>query len=336
MKRPLLLLCLLLAVASLRAQTLQVLCYHRFKTACGKDPYCTSFKDLDQQLRWLRDEGWQSVGLTQVAHALANTGTIPHKSVMLSVDDGYRAGAEGAAHFERYGFHGVFFINPGCLARGDKAAKTFLRASELKGLEARGHDIGSHSLTHPNLAKVPEGMDLAAYRVLLQKELVHARELLEKELGHPISDLAWPYGAYNNTLLRVAEAAGYHQCYTVNEAAAQFPGYDRMRVPRFLLAGHVPLKSFQKRFLRASDAPETLAGLRDGEIIYRSRLPLTLPQALEWGIGRGKVLPKDLPNSFLFLRTAEGQKGTVQRILVQIAPDAWEPFFRQLSLQPLP
>jgi peptidoglycan/xylan/chitin deacetylase (PgdA/CDA1 family) len=335
MKRPLLALLLALAAAA-PAQTLQVLCYHRFKTACGKDPYCVTFKDLEQQLAWLKRAGWQSVGLTQVAKALEGSGTLPHQSVMFSVDDGYQAGAQGAAYFEKHGFHGVFFVNPGCLARGAKAAKTFMRAEDVKALEARGHDIGCHSLTHPNLAKVPKGMGVADYRKLLIHELGDAKAKLEGILGHPVSDLAWPYGAYNTAVLREAEALGYRQCYTVNEAAAKMPGYDRMRVPRFLLAGHVPLASFKKRFEVASEAPATLAGLRDGEIVYRSRLPLELPQALEWGVGRGRTLPASIKSGFYFLRSAEGRPGVVQRILIQVAPDSARPVYDQLVVQPLP
>ena len=43
---------------------------------------------------------------------------------------------------------------------------------DVKALEARGHDIGSHGMTHANLGKVPEGLDIPAYQAWLARERI--------------------------------------------------------------------------------------------------------------------------------------------------------------------
>jgi peptidoglycan/xylan/chitin deacetylase (PgdA/CDA1 family) len=300
-----LLLWLALLTAQLPGAVLQVLCYHRFAPDCGKDPYCVTDAELKAQLGWLKAEGWQSVGLSQVAQALDGAEALPDKAVMLSVDDGYKAGVRGAAAFEAAGYRGVFFINPGSLASPKHADRSaFVTAADLRGLEARGHSIGSHGMTHANMAKVPEGMGPQAYRDWLHQELAGSRERLEAALGRAVTDLAWPYGAYNNAVIQAARRAGYRQLYTVTDASAQVPGADRLRLPRFLLMRPFTLASFQRRIDRAS-APVVLDGVEDGLVTY-----------------------DEGTRGFRFI---QGQvDGRPARILVQRARPQWRPHFEGL------
>lgn len=286
---------------------LQVLCYHRFAPDCGKDPYCVGDAELQAQLAWLKAQGWESVGLTRVARALDGLEPLPPKAVMLSVDDGYKAGFRGAEAFEAAGYRGVFFVNPGSLAAPASAARSaFGTAQDLRDLEARGHDIGSHGMTHANLGRVPTGLDVEAYRAWLDRELAGSRRALERILGHPVTDLAWPYGAYNEAVIRAAQAAGYRQLYTVTHAAAWLPGADRLRLPRYLLQRPLSQAAF-RRNLAAARAPAALDGWRDGQVEYDEA-------------GRPGF------------RFVEGRvEGLPARVLVQRARPALRPYFEALT-----
>lgn len=331
---------LLLLSAAAQASTLQVLCYHRFKPACGKDPYCVTDEELKAQLDWLKAEGWQSVGLTQVAKALDGAPALPEKAVMLSVDDGYKAGARGADAFEAAGFRGVFFVNPGSLAKGKKAAKSsFMTMEDVKALEARGHDIGSHGMTHANLGKVPDGMDLQAYRAWLTQELGGAKAALEAGLGHPVTDLAWPFGAYNNPVLKFAQSLGYRQIYTVTEATVDLSrGAQRDRLPRWLLMGRSSQARFAARFAKGSLAP-TVAQIVDGTALPMSELkvwaqpkaPIDVSAAVTRIDGRpySHLEMGALKPGFHFL-SIEAEGGPY-RMLFQAAPDREMVYFDSLE-----
>jgi peptidoglycan/xylan/chitin deacetylase (PgdA/CDA1 family) len=292
------------------ASLLQAVCYHRFAADCGKDPYCTSDAELAQQLDWLKAEGWQSVGLSQVAAAFDQRAPLPEKALLLSVDDGFKAGARGADAFEARGFKGVFFVNPGSLARGKKASKSaYMSAEDLRALEARGHSIGSHGRTHANLGKVPPGLSVEAYQGWLRQELEASKAELEAILGHPVADLAWPFGAYNEAVLAAAQKIGYRQFYTVTDATAQVPGTDRARLPRYLFKRPTSLTAF-KRHINAADAPPQLDGSRDGQIEYS----------------------RESPRGFRFIQKDVG--GRPAKVLVQRAVPEWKPYFDSL-LTPL-
>jgi peptidoglycan/xylan/chitin deacetylase (PgdA/CDA1 family) len=304
---------------------LAVICYHRFGPETAKDPYKISLKRLRAQLAWLRSSGWQGVGLTQVAAALAGqAGALPDKGVMLTVDDGYKAGGLGAQAFEDAGYRGVYFVNPGSIG-----GRAFLSWDDLKGLEARGHEVASHSATHPNLAKVPAGMRPAAWKAWLDGELRGSRVEIERRLGHPVGALAWPFGAYNVPLIDAAKAAGYGQLYTVSGG---------------MNVGHPSLAAFQ-RHLRTLPVQAQVQGLEEGALFFRSQLPRAVRaqgDGLRAGLGGQPLepladgrweLPAGLKDGFHYLVLDQGAGEGLRRtpLLFQVAPDAWKACYRALE-----
>jgi peptidoglycan/xylan/chitin deacetylase (PgdA/CDA1 family) len=321
---------------------LAAVCYHRFGVETKKDPYRISLARLAAQLDWLRADGWRSVSLTQVAAALdGDTRALPPKGVLLSVDDGYKAGALAAPVFERHGFRAVYFVVPSVLGDG-----AFLSYQDLHGLEARGFEVASHTLTHPDLAKVPKGMDPAAYVRWVDHELVESKRLLERGLGHPVGALAWPYGAYNPSVAAAAKRAGYRQLWSVSGGVNSTRSMDRLRLRRILLMGHPPLATFQQR-VSSKPLPFAVDGISEGALVYRSELPLRIgvPRGLRAALG-GIPLALDpdgsvtigvgLKNGFHYLNLAEedGAGRLETPYLFQIAPDAWRPYFEALASGP--
>lgn len=66
----------------------------------------------------------------------------------------------------------------------------------------RGHEIGNHSSTHPNMTELSTE-DMA-------KELQGAGDAIEKITGVKPTVFRPPFGAYNNSLIETCEADGYH------------------------------------------------------------------------------------------------------------------------------
>jgi peptidoglycan/xylan/chitin deacetylase (PgdA/CDA1 family) len=318
-------------------QVLAAICYHRFGIETRLDPYRISPLRLAGQLRWLRANGWTSVSLTQVAAALdGDMQALPQKGVLLSVDDGYKAGELCAPVFKRYGFHAVYFVVPSMLGHSG-----FLSYQDLRELESYGQEVASHTLSHPDLAKVPEGMDPLAYARWVDRELRESKRLLEQALGHPVDALAWPYGAYNSTVAAAALRVGYRQLWSVSGGLNSVQGLDRARLRRIVLQGLPPLKSFRRR-LRSRPLLGPVDCIADGDLFYRSQLPLGLsvPQGIEAALdgrplalnGTGNlVLTETVGDGFHFLNLAGKAGGRTTSFLFQVAPDDWKPYFDALA-----
>jgi peptidoglycan/xylan/chitin deacetylase (PgdA/CDA1 family) len=79
-------------------------------------------------------------------------------------------------------------------------------AAQVRDWLAAGHEIGSHSLTHPWLTRLP----VPAAR----EEIAASRKQLEDLFGVPIAHFCYPYGDWNEKVRNLVEAAGYKTACT--------------------------------------------------------------------------------------------------------------------------
>jgi peptidoglycan/xylan/chitin deacetylase (PgdA/CDA1 family) len=106
-------------------------------------------------------------------------------------DDGYDSSTRIAAIFENHGARASFYINPGNVAAS--AWDTW------RQLQAAGHEIGNHSMTHT--------IDLGTATVTdqqLETEINDARRLLEQKLGARPMVFAFPWHSYSARSLKIA------------------------------------------------------------------------------------------------------------------------------------
>ncbi|MBD3392102.1 MAG: polysaccharide deacetylase family protein [Chitinivibrionales bacterium] len=76
-----------------------------------------------------------------------------------------------------------------------------LSAAKLREIAGKGHEIGSHTLSHPDL--------LFLSREDVRHELHDSRQALEDIVGKPIRSLSFPYGRWNGRIWQQAQECGY-------------------------------------------------------------------------------------------------------------------------------
>lgn len=72
----------------------------------------------------------------------------------------------------------------------------------VKTIVAEGHELGLHSTTHPDFAKLNESQ--------MKQELSDNYEAIENISGFKPILFRPPFGSYNNTMIKVAEGMGIH------------------------------------------------------------------------------------------------------------------------------
>jgi peptidoglycan/xylan/chitin deacetylase (PgdA/CDA1 family) len=137
----------------------------------------------------------------------------------LTFDDGLLDAYEHAFPLlERFGMKATFFPIAGAIGRRtDSDVFGPLRhasAEHLREIAARGHEIGSHSLTHADLTFLD--------REELERELRDSKRILEDILGHAVTSLSFPYGGWNDRVWQVARELGYERA-TVYRGRARIP-----------------------------------------------------------------------------------------------------------------
>jgi peptidoglycan/xylan/chitin deacetylase (PgdA/CDA1 family) len=121
--------------------------------------------------------------------------------VSITADDGFDNYYTNALPIlQKYNLPSTAYVISGYI---DATSDGYLSLAHLKALQAAGVEIGSHSVTHPNLSTLNATQQ--------DNELKNSQATLQKDLGVPIADYAAPYGAYNQQI--VTDAAKYYQTY---------------------------------------------------------------------------------------------------------------------------
>lgn len=134
---------------------------------------------------------------TTPAPAPTTPAPVPATSGMVSItfDDGLTSQYDNAAPvLAADGLPATFYLISNNVGSGG-----YMSVSQAAALQARGHEIGSHSATHANLPSLSASA--------LTDELAGSKAALEANFG-TIRSLAYPFGAYNATV--AAEAGKYY------------------------------------------------------------------------------------------------------------------------------
>jgi peptidoglycan/xylan/chitin deacetylase (PgdA/CDA1 family) len=77
---------------------------------------------------------------------------------------------------------------------GELTNRSYLSVGQIKSMQQNGHQVASHTITHPDLTTLTDQE--------LTQELVGSKQTLTKDFG-PIQDFTSPYGAYNTHTLQL-------------------------------------------------------------------------------------------------------------------------------------
>lgn len=208
------------------AKHASVLLYHRF----GEDAIPstnTSLADFEAHLRILRDEGYAVVSLPRLLEALEGGAPLPPKSVVITIDDGYRSVFEEAwPRLREYGFPFAVFVASGEIdaSRGNLMDWSALRELARDPLVSVFH----HSRSHAHMIALDGGARA--------RDFADDEARLEAELGTEPQAFAYPYGEYDTALQAQVQARGHRAAFGQHSGVVG-PQSPRFALPRFSLSG---------------------------------------------------------------------------------------------------
>ncbi len=203
--------------------------------------YIITPETLEKELRFLKDQHLNSVSFAQLADALDNGTPLPSDPVIISFDDGWQSQYRSAVPLlKKYGFRATFFIFTNGIG-----AKHFMTADQLRELADAGMEIGSHSRSHPYLARIADARRL-------RQEIFDSRTKLEKVLGRPVTAFAYPFGHYTPQIVELVKEAGYRA------ARSTYRGILHTRADLFTLTGLIDVTNVARieSGLRAAEMAE--------------------------------------------------------------------------------
>jgi len=199
-------------------QVVPILCYHHFGNDCHS-PLCIPAPVFEQQMQYLKDNGYRVISLAQFYDFLRYRQGIPKRSVIITIDDGYRSVYDIAFPIlKQYGFPATLFIYTDFIGKSKNAANW----KQLREMKAAGIEIGSHTLSHCDLNQKRSGEDTPGFETRIEEELRLSKQILDAKLTQDTLFFAFPYSSYNQKVLSLCEQTGYKLSLTVKRGGNPF------------------------------------------------------------------------------------------------------------------
>jgi peptidoglycan/xylan/chitin deacetylase (PgdA/CDA1 family) len=195
---------------------LPALMYHKL----GPRPHGVRLKGLyvaeklfARQLAELREAGFVTLSLDEAFPMIKH----PAPAILLTFDDGFvNALRYGLPLLDQFRFRAVQYlvadrlggVNEWDRPKGE-VMEPLMDDAQIRDWLAAGHEIGSHTCTHPFLTQLAPAQ--------AREEISASRKKLEDKFGRPVEHFCYPYGDCNEAIHDLVAAAGYKTAFTTEE-----------------------------------------------------------------------------------------------------------------------
>ncbi len=227
------------------AQAVTILCYHRFGPRANT--LTVTPAAFEAQMGWLARNGYTVIPLSRLDAFLDGREALPPKSVVITIDDGYRATHEVAFPILRkYGFPATLFLYTDFVGAPD--ALTWAQMREM--IAAGTFAVQPHSKSHSNLAVRQSDESDARYRERVRREIDAPVEAIRRELSERTQAFAFPYGDVNDVVAAELRSRGIGMGVTVTPGGNAFYAPPLM-LRRTMIFGGDDLDTFRGKLVSA-------------------------------------------------------------------------------------
>jgi peptidoglycan/xylan/chitin deacetylase (PgdA/CDA1 family) len=189
-----------------KALSFPILLYHYIRKPPDKRKDLVGYnlsvspQDFEAQMDWLLYSGYHPVDFNDIRAYYSGVRPLPAKPVVITFDDGYADLYTTAYPILRArGFKAVAYIVSGFVNH-----TRYVTSAQILEMDRNGIEIASHTVDHADLTRDPA----VAYEVDVSKQW------LERLVGHPVIDFAYPSGKYDALAIHELQQAAYSSAVT--------------------------------------------------------------------------------------------------------------------------
>ncbi len=191
------------------------LLFHRVTNEIPEDGITVTPERFREIIRYVAQH-YRPISLSKLLDHLERGENWPPKTVIVTFDDGYLDNYKSAAPIlAEYRVPATFFVVVDAIGserimpwdKHQKARLPWMDWNHVREMHAQGFEIGSHTLTHPDLGELRGSQ--------AWEEIAASRTKLEDALGAPVSLFAYPFGGKKHLTDKNRELvrkAGYRCC----------------------------------------------------------------------------------------------------------------------------
>lgn len=222
----------------------RVLMYHSITEHIGKEKHNkwrVKPEDFEKQMNWFYKNNWKSFTISE----LLKLDNIPEKSFVITFDDGFEDNFLNAFPIlQKYGFKATIYLIPNQKInhweeKNTSVLSNLLKEEQILVMQDSGLiEFGSHTLSHVNLSTINDET--------LCIELRKSKEEVEKITKKELESFAYPYGKFDERIVKAVKEAGYKNA-TVVKRGLFSQGDDIFTIKRIGILG---TESFFDFFLK--------------------------------------------------------------------------------------
>lgn len=167
-------------------------------------------KMFDQQMAYLKSQGYQAISADDLVNALLNRHQLPEKSILITIDDGYDDNyTYGFLTAKKYQMIMNFMIPTQLIGKPG-----YMNWDHLREMHTNPYvRIYNHTASHAPLGYIlPQQIN---------NELTTSREDFKRELGFDTNIFTYPYGSYNPVAINALKQHGFTAAFTTDSGKKQ-------------------------------------------------------------------------------------------------------------------
>jgi len=212
--------------------------YHRF----GEQKYPSTNIDLktfEQHLQFLKNNDFTVLTLGDAIDKMNSNEAIPEKTVLLTVDDGYKSfKTEAVPLLEKYNYKATIFLCTDYVGKSN-----YLSWEDVRELRNEGYEFGNHSHTHDHFLNYSDDQTRKEFKGDLSK----AEKIFKQQGGFKPELYCYPYGEYNADMQDVLKEKGY-KAAAAQKSGVIYSGSNIFALPRFpMTSAYGKLEKFRSK-----------------------------------------------------------------------------------------
>ncbi|MFH1888708.1 MAG: polysaccharide deacetylase family protein [Candidatus Omnitrophota bacterium] len=161
---------------------------------------------FERQMRFLKNNNYNVLSLEPIAALIEEGKRVPHKTVSITFDDGYKDNYIYAFPIlKKYNLPATIFIIIDEVGRPDRLSWKEINEMRDSGIIT----FGSHTFGPEPLVNIKSEEEIRG-------QIFGSKRILEDKLGRPINAFSYPEGRFNDRIKQLVMEAGYKLAVATN------------------------------------------------------------------------------------------------------------------------
>jgi len=219
---------------------LTVLMYHNVKEHCIPDDLNVTKQQLDDQFKYLQQNNYHVISLSELNDAIHRLKPLPKKSVLISFDDGYKNNYTCLYPLlVKYNFKAAIFLTAGFIGENN-----YLSVDEIQSMENNLVEYGLHTVKHNSYTQL-SAAEIEEDILRTKKTFKHLGINFQPSLAYTFGDFVKNDPVKRRQMFQSMQQHGIESAFRIGNRINRVPAKNNYLLQRVDVRGTDSLRKFK-------------------------------------------------------------------------------------------